>query len=141
MVKTPIYFTLSELTRTSTGLPNFPSEWAQVESLRELGLFLDSIRHEFKRPIRVNCGYRSSQVNAKVGGVATSSHLRGMAADICAASCKEGDNRELLAILEKRIERIDQLISYHTVAGDSSKPIRFIHVGLSDAPRGNRLFK
>jgi len=141
MVQVPIYFTISELTRTSTGLPNFPSEWSQVESLRELALFLDSIRHEYGKPIRVNCAYRSPAVNAKVGGVATSAHLKGMAADICAASCREGDNRELLSILERNIGCIDQLISYHVVAGDGSKAIRFIHVGLSPAPRGNRLFK
>lgn len=140
-MKLPIYFTLKEMTHTSTGLDNSPETWEQLASLRDLGLFLDEVRMAFGRPIRVNCAYRSKAVNSKVGGVQSSAHLRGEAADICAASCKEGDNRELLAILEKRIERIDQLISYHTVAGDSSKPIRFIHVGLSDAPRGNRLFK
>ena len=141
MTNNPQYFTLLELTFTSTGLSNTPATWEQVSSLRSLGLFLDGVRKQFGKPIRVNCAVRSPAVNSKVGGVSTSAHLKGMAADICAWSGKEPDNRELLSVLEKSIGKIDQLISYHVVAGDSSKNIRFIHVGLSESPRGQRLYK
>lgn len=137
----PCYFTLSEMTSTSTGLPNVPTTWEQLAALRDTALFLDSIRKAFGKPIRVNCAFRSPAVNAKVGGVSTSAHLNGLAADICAYSGKEGDNRELLSILERSIADIDQLISYHAVAGDSKARIRFIHVGMSPTPRGQRLYK
>ena len=34
------------------------------------------------KPIKINSGYRTKEHNAEVGGVRTSFHLRGMAADI-----------------------------------------------------------
>lgn len=143
---TPQYFTFAELTMTSTKLPNNPTTWAQIQSLLLLGSFLDCIRGIFKKPIRVNCAFRSPEVNKAVGGVPTSAHLDGLAADICAWSGKEEDNRKLLAILEGQMKScsIDQLISYHKSAGDRKSPIRFIHVGLSKdgaSGRGQRLYK
>ena len=137
----PCHFTFAEMTATSTGLPNVPTTWEQLAALRDTALFLDSIRKAFNKPIRVNCAFRSPAVNAKVGGVSTSAHLKGLAADICAYSGKEGDNRELLSVLERRIGDVDQLISYHSVAGDPKSRIRFIHVGLSSSPRGQRLYQ
>ena len=35
-----------------------------------------------EEPIRINSGYRSPQLNKKIGGVATSNHLTGCAVDI-----------------------------------------------------------
>lgn len=137
----PKYFTLKELTVTSTGLENNPTTWEQVYNLRELALFLDEVRASFGKPIRVNCAFRSPAVNSRVGGVSTSAHLSGMAADICAWSGKEADNRELLAVLEKRIDSLDQLVSYHTVAKDVNTKIRFIHVGFSAKSRHQRICK
>lgn len=126
----PRYFSLQELTATSTGISNVP-DWGALRNLVDLGLFLDSIREEFGRPIRVNCAYRSAAVNSRVGGVAGSAHLVGLAADICAWSGKEADNRALYAVLYKRVGTVDQLISYHQTAGDFKSRIRFVHVGLS----------
>lgn len=48
----------------------------------ELYGLLDSIREEFGKPVLVNCGYRSPEHNAKVGGVKNSFHVQGLAADI-----------------------------------------------------------
>lgn len=141
-MSTPKYFTFAELTTTNTGKPNNPSTWEHVSNLTTLGLFLDAIRAEFGKPIRVNCAFRSEAVNTAVGGVKTSAHLKGLAADICAWSGKEVDNRELLKVLEKQIDSLDQLISYHKTAGKKDTAIRFIHVGLcSGAPRKQRLYK
>lgn len=135
------YFKFAELVKTSTGLDNIP-EWEQIENLKTLAAFLDKIRASFGKPIRVNCAYRSEAVNAKVGGVATSAHLKGYAADICAYSGKEADNRALLKVLEGSLHLVDQLISYHKTAGDKAAEIRFIHVGLcSGLPRMQRLYK
>lgn len=136
----PRFFTFAEMTATQTGLDNTPN-WDAIANLEKLSVFLDGVRESFGKPIRVNCGFRTKAVNEKVGGSSTSAHLRGMAADICAWSGREGDNRELLSILERSIADIDQLISYHAVAGDSKARIRFIHVGMSPTPRGQRLYK
>lgn len=136
------YFTFKEMVKTDTGIENIPG-WEEIENLKRLSNFIDVVRVEFGKAIRVNCAYRSPAVNQKVGGVSTSAHLKGLAADICAWSGKESDNRELLSILEKGIGSLDQLISYHSVAGDVRTKIRFIHVGLADNynPRGQRLYK
>ena len=43
---------------------------------------LEPIRGVFQAPIQVNSGYRCPELNAAVGGSATSQHVRGEAADI-----------------------------------------------------------
>lgn len=126
------YFSWAELTKTCQKLDNSPKTWEQVTNLCFLAEFLDNVREKFAKPIRVNCAFRSPEVNAAVGGVATSAHLQGCAADICAWSGTEADNRLLLRILENELAagRIDQLISYHRTERNPSAAIRFIHVGL-----------
>lgn len=84
------YFTIKELTRTSTGLPNIPNE-QQLNNLEELIVVLDDIReqwtilckqNEWGNPaIIVNSGFRSKEVNDAVGGSKTSEHLLGYAVD------------------------------------------------------------
>lgn len=146
----PEFFSFTELTRTARNLPNCPKDWRTISNLLRLGIFLDRVRLRFNRPIRVNCAFRSTEVNKAVGGVATSFHLKGLAADICAYSGTEADNRLLLSILEQRLEEgnVDQLISYHRTAGDKTTAIRFIHVGIGEEDefgtfknRGQRLYK
>lgn len=76
------YFTLAEMTRTRTGMPNVPGQ-AEVFALEALcENVLDKVRAHFGRPVIVNSGYRSPAVNKKVGGAASSQHVRGEAADI-----------------------------------------------------------
>jgi zinc D-Ala-D-Ala carboxypeptidase len=75
------YFTLGELTHTSTGLNNKPGE----EEVKNLEALVDNILHPARvalDAIKVNSGYRSVAVNRMVGGAKTSHHLYGMAADI-----------------------------------------------------------
>lgn len=108
-------FTLKEMTTTNTGLPNFITD-LEIDNLRRLcQKVLQPARDRYGKPIIVNSGYRSQQVNKAVGGVSTSQHLKGEAADITAGSITE--NKKLLEIL-KTME-FDQLISYD---------YRFIHV-------------
>ncbi len=74
-------FTLAELTRTSTGLPNTPPPEI-IEKLRAVCVnVLEPVRAHFGRPVTVNSGYRSPQVNRAVKGAATSQHVRGEAVD------------------------------------------------------------
>lgn len=75
------HFTLAELTRTGTGLPNDPSP-AQIEKLRALCVhILEPVREHFGKPVKVNSGYRSPAVNAAVGSKPTSQHAKGEAVD------------------------------------------------------------
>ena len=76
------HFTLAELTRTSTGLPNEPAP-SQVAALTSLCLHvLEPIRALLGVPLRVTSGFRSAQVNSAIKGAAGSQHLKGEAADI-----------------------------------------------------------
>jgi hypothetical protein len=75
------HFTLAELTQTNTGIDNTPGykEKANLKNLAED--ILEPIREAWGA-IKVNCAYRSPDVNSAVGGVSTSQHVTGDAADI-----------------------------------------------------------
>ena len=80
------HFTLGELTKTSakTADGNIPSH-VHIENLRRLCHWLELLRTRWNTLI-INSGYRSEAVNKAVGGVATSNHLTGCAADIRVSS-------------------------------------------------------
>lgn len=106
------FFTLSELTRSDTAqrrrINNSPNhdEIKRLYALMEE--CLDPIREAWGKPIGVNSGYRSAQLNAAVGGVATSQHLRGEAADITAGTRE--DNKRLFDLIQTLGVEFDQLI-------------------------------
>ena len=82
------HFKLEELCKTKTGIENVPNE-AQVENLKRLCRWLEQLRRRWNNlygegddPIVINSGFRSPAVNKAVGGVSTSNHLTGCAADI-----------------------------------------------------------
>ena len=74
-------FSLAELTRTDTGLGNEPTVEAGAALVRLCETLLEPMR-AMVGPLRVNSGFRSVEVNRRVGGVATSQHCNGEAADI-----------------------------------------------------------
>ena len=142
----PRYFSFAEMTRTDTGLDNRPTTWEQVENLMVTANRLDTVRGKFGKAVRVNCAFRSEAVNARVGGVPTSAHTQGLAADICAYDGTETGNRRLYDICRESILSlgIDQLILYTEKPGVESSRIRFMHVGFrasGEKPRGQILFK
>ena len=101
------HFTLGEMTKTSVRAENVPNE-AQVENLRRLCRWLEMLRSRWNMmygegddPLIVNSAYRSAEVNRLVGGVPTSNHLTGCAADI-------------------RVCGLEQLIRYATILLDIS---------------------
>lgn len=76
------YFTLRELTVTSTGLANQPESPIIIANLRELALnILHPLFEEFGPRLTINSAYRSVAVNRAVGGSVTSQHCKGQAAD------------------------------------------------------------
>lgn len=102
------YFTINELTRTSTGLDNTPSkeELTNLEYL--VNNVLDKVREIYGKPIKVNSGYRSKLVNKKVGGASNSQHTKGEAVDITGGNKTE--NKMIYEII-KNLGKYDQLIN------------------------------
>lgn len=76
-------FTLAELTKTEVrNVDNTPNE-EQLESMKVLATnILQPLRDKLSQPIMINSCFRSEAVNKKIGGVSTSQHSKGEAADI-----------------------------------------------------------
>ena len=115
-------FTFKELVKTDTGLDNMPNDMNVVKNLARLAQFLQSIRNELHLPIVVTSGYRSKEVNEAVGGVLSSYHVKGLAADI-----KCADMDKLLTILHSHLMDIDQLGIYY-----NKNTQLWFHVGLAE---------
>jgi uncharacterized protein YcbK (DUF882 family) len=66
---------------------------------------LDKARAIADVPFKITSGYRSKETNKRVKGVSTSSHLKGLAADI---SCKDSSTRQKIvnALIQAGFTRI-----------------------------------
>jgi len=73
-------FTLEELTRTDTGLPNNP-EYTDHQRLLYLATYILQPIRDAWGLYRTNSAYRSAVVNKAVGGASDSQHLFGEAHD------------------------------------------------------------
>lgn len=123
------YFTIKELCESSTAvqkkIDNTPNSEI-VNNLEQLVEFiLDPLREKYGKPIIVNSGYRCPALNIAVKGSKTSSHLKGLAADITAGSPKK--NKILFDLIIQMDLPFDQLID--------EKNFRWIHVSFSKKPR------
>ena len=135
------HFTLGEMTKTSTGLANEPNE-AQVKNLMRLCSWLEMLREEWNRrygegddPIVISSGFRSPKVNKAVGGVSTSNHLTGCAADIRVAGIEEALRKAviLLDISDESGEDFDELLIERNQRGSY-----WIHFAVRPPTQGNR---
>ena len=91
------HFVLGEFTKSGSHpeVYNIPSHEA-IANLKRLCGWLEELRKRYnerygvgEEPIRINSGYRSPQLNRKIGGAATSNHLTGCAADIKVAGMEQ----------------------------------------------------
>ena len=130
------HFSLFEMTRSGVaiacGISNVPSA-AAIENLRLLCVaVLEPLRRRYGR-ILITSGYRSRELNRKVGGAKNSQHLRGEAADIYIGS-REKAEKYAKFIVENT--DFDQLIREPMVPGGNCNP-RWLHVSYTKR-RANR---
>ena len=126
-------FSYDELIASATakrlGLDNTPTP-EEKERLRQLAEdILQPIRDAWRAPIVVTSGFRSEEVNKAVGGVKTSQHRLGEAADIKVGG--KDRNKKLFNLIYKLISqgkiKVGQLIDEYNY--------QWIHVSL---PRKNK---
>lgn len=122
------HFTLGELTKSQTalrmGMDNDPDE-ETIEAMTALCVeALEPIREHFGRPVVVNSGYRSPNVNRAIGGTSTSQHCKGEAADVEVPGL---DNEELYLWAADNID-FDQLILEYYTGEESSGWVHVSHV-------------
>lgn len=82
MIKISKHFSLEELCRTSQPYENTPNTQQVINLCFGVHNILEPLRNLLEKPIIINSGFRSVQVNKAVGGVPNSQHLQGLAADI-----------------------------------------------------------
>lgn len=128
------YFTFNELCKSDTAyrlaIDNTPPKAVKSCLAALTDNILDPLRKAWGKPIYVNSGYRCPALNKAVGGVASSQHLLGQAADITTHNIV--DNARLFQLVQNLGLPFDQLI---WEKGDHSGP-SWIHVSYS--PRHRR---
>ena len=115
-------FDLEEFTRSDKakelGITNEPGE-KELAALRVLvSRTIQPLRDKLGLPIHVNSGYRCPELNKAIGGVPTSQHQKGEAADLSI----DGKASDILEALENNNIPFDQAILY--------RKQNFLHVSL-----------
>ena len=115
-------FTLEEFIHSDTavekGIKNEPGTRERLAIMNLCVKLLQPLREAIDKPISINSGYRCPELNKAVGGVPTSQHVKGEAADLRIEE-KAGD---LLEVLEDSGLPFDQAILY--------RHKNFLHVSL-----------
>ena len=125
------HFTLEELSHSdyadAHGIKNYPGQQAQQNLIMLCVLILEPLRIAIGQPIKINSAFRCKAVNTGVGGVSTSHHLLGLAADI------HFDYETQLNAMIKALQ-INKNLDLALI--ERSKSSRWLHVQL---PLTNRL--
>lgn len=112
------FFTLSELTKSSTAsryhIDNTPSADIVRNLQYGVDMILDPLRRLYGKPIVITSGFRCLELNKRVGGVSNSWHTQGNAADIHVASLTEAT--KIFSNLQK-IPSVDTALFEHSTAG------------------------
>lgn len=119
-------FTLNELTASTTAaakkISNQPDAIQRANLQKLIDKVLQPLREAYGKPIIINSGFRSVALNAAVGGVKTSQHVKGQAADITGGSPAE--NRILFNLAQSLNLPFCQLID--------EKGYRWIHISYDE---------
>jgi hypothetical protein len=104
---------VKEVTKSNTakrfGIDNRPTI-EHLQNLKAIALnIFQPARNHFKKPIFVSSGYRSGDLNEKIGGSKTSQHSKGQALDLDAHTFGGLTNKELFYFISEHLE-FDQII-------------------------------
>ena len=126
---------LAEIIRSESAKRNDISNMPTAEHIANLKLLaehiFEPIRANFRCPILISSGYRSKELNAKVGGSNTSQHSLGQAIDIDMDGTSYGvENEEIFYYIKDKLP-FDQLIWEF---GNDKNPA-WVHVSYSDRHR------
>ena len=132
-------FTLEELIKSSTAtklnIDNNPTEEITSNLLELSTKILQPIRNVYGKPIVISSGYRCTKLNKAVGGVSTSQHCKGEAADIRTISDSIADNKGLFDLIKKMINNkqieVGQLIDEYNY--------NWIHISLPNKKHKNEV--
>lgn len=106
------YFSIKELCKSDTakarGIDNTPNEEVKANLEALIDNVLDPLREAYGKPIYINSGYRCPELNKAVGGVSTSEHQSGRAADIDTHDYEE--NKKLFKLIQELNLPFRQLI-------------------------------
>jgi hypothetical protein len=131
------YFTMAELTASDSakalGIDNTPPSIYGAALSTLANKLLDPVREMWGAPITVNSGYRCPQLNKAVGGVASSRHTKGEAADITAGSPEK--NRRLFDMTVAAQSRGE--LSFDQLIDESD--YKWIHISYKSAGNRNQI--
>lgn len=87
MTKVTMHFSIEELYASQTakakGIDNKPDFPSLINLVYLCAYVLEPLREAMNEPIKIGSGYRCPKLNAAVGGVSNSQHMKGQAADLC----------------------------------------------------------
>jgi hypothetical protein len=119
-IKLSNHFTLSEFCNLDKYPDNIPTVQQIANIIYGCRNLLEPAREAIGCPIIINSGFRNSRINAQVGGVRTSQHLQGLAADI---RPKDPTKFQHLVSFLKTCEYTDQLLTGHGWLHISWRPL------------------
>lgn len=124
------FFSITEFERSDAarraGIDNTAPDDVKNNITLLVDNILDPLRQAWGKPIYVNSGYRCPKLNRAVGGVPTSQHVIGQAADITTGNIL--DNARLFQMIQDLKLPYDQLINESD----------FIWLHISYSPRHRR---
>ena len=119
------HFLLGEFTKSNyPEVYNIPSHVA-IENMKRICGWLEVLRDRYNAkydensPIIINSGYRSPQLNKRVGGVSTSNHVTGCAVDIRCSGAEQAIRYAyiLLDYADESNELFDELLIEKSARG------------------------
>lgn len=140
MEKISKYVTYAEVTKsnqaTALKLANIPNA-TQLNNLRLVCTnVFDKVREHFGKPIGISSGFRSVELNAKIGGSKTSQHCEGKALDIDGDIFGGINNKELFFYIKENCI-FDQLIWEF---GSENAP-DWVHVSYNDGKNRGQVLR
>lgn len=108
---------------------NIPNKYITSQLTSLCTHILEPIRKKYNKPIIITSGYRSDQLNKRIGGAKNSDHVYGQACDCIA---QDGDNLALWNTIIKLVKEgklsCRQIIWEKTIIRNGKKMPKWIHI-------------